>query len=142
MDIEKFEKNLSPTQRKVFEEDKEKIGKQLFQKLQQRVEEDKKIIAQISLLGRKKFIKDSMTSYRAYHNAEYLEHCKYIRKLRSIQANKYASTPDGQFRLLFKLPANLYGYFDKYLGHPFPQNEKETQWFAKTFKEFVVAEKI
>jgi len=142
MDIEKFEKNLTPTQKKMFEEDKKKIGKELFLKTQKRIEEDKEIIRQISLKGRKKFIEDSMTSYRAYYNAEYLEHCKYIRKLRSIQANKYASSPGDEFRLLFKLPANLYKYFDRFLGHPFPQNEKETKWFAKTFKEFVVAEKI
>lgn len=142
MDIEKLKKNMSPLQLKELEEGKKKIGKQLFQKLQQRKQEIKEIKKQIALKGRKKFIEDSMTSYKAYYNAEYIDHCKYILKLRKLQANKYASSSGNEFRLLFKLPANLYKYLHRFLEPAFPENNKESRWFAKRYPEFCVAEKI
>ena len=104
--------------------------------------EKEQIKKQIEKTGRKKFIEDSITAYRAWHNQEYLSHLKYIKKLREIQANKYASTPDYEFRLLLKLPTRLYVYLNRFLEPEFPMDDKESYWFSHQFPEFVVPEKI
>ena len=105
------------------------------------VEQKEQIKKDIEKRGRKKFIEDSVTAYRAWHNKEYLEHIKYIKKLRSIQLNKYASTPGLDFRLLLKFPTRLYVYFNRFLDPPFPMNNKESHWFARKYREFCVPEK-
>jgi len=139
-----FEKKLSksPGARKDLMNAKKMVAESLIAKYERKMLEAKEIEKQISLKGRKKFIEDSITAYRAWHNAEYIEHLKYIRKLRKIQINDYAATPDKEFRLLFKLPSELYFYLNRFLKPAFPENEKESIWFAKKYKEFCVAEKI
>ena len=106
------------------------------------LKQKKQIKKDIEKQGRKKFIEDSITAYRAWHNKEYLEHIKYIKKLRLIQLNKYAATPNLEFRLLLKFPTRLFVYFNRFLDPQFPIDEKEARWFARKYREFVVPEKI
>lgn len=142
--LKTFEKKLnkSPTLRKDLTKAKRGIAKHLLDTLEKKQLEEKEVRELIKKRGRKKFIEDSVMSYRAYHNKEYLEHLKYILKLRKLQANEYAATPDGEFRILFKLPTNLYVYLTRFLEPNFPVDNKESRWFAKKFPEFCVAEKI
>uniref|UniRef100_A0A6M3IJ43 Uncharacterized protein n=1 Tax=viral metagenome TaxID=1070528 RepID=A0A6M3IJ43_9ZZZZ len=142
--LKTFEKKLNknPTLRKDLTEAKRKIAKHLLDKLEQKNLQEKEIRNLIEKHGRKKFIEDSIIAYRAWHNIEYLEHLKYILKLRKLQANKYASTPDGEFRILFKLPTNVYNYLNRFLEPRFPLDNKESKWFARKFPEFCVCEKI
>ena len=144
MDIQKFEDKIKlPSKvRKEFEAERKKIGKQLFEKLQKRITEDAEIKKQLLKRGRKKFIEDSVTVYRANYNTEYLDHCKYIKQLRNQQINKFGASADKSFRLVFKLPAKFYSYLNRFLDPPFPENDKESNWFARKYKEFCVAERL
>lgn len=139
--LDKIKKN--PTLRKEIIKDSQDIAKNLVAVAAEKDKETKEIQKQIKNKGRKKFIEDSVTIYRSSFNAEYLDHCKYILKLRKAQANKYAASPDGEFRLLFKLPSRLYVYLSRFLeDKPFPENSKESKWFARKYPEFCVAEKL
>jgi len=142
--IVEFEKRLSKSSsaRKDLQDTKKIIVENLIARLEQKEQEVKEIKKKIFIHGRKKFIEDSIMAYRAWYNEEYLDHLKYIRKLRKLQNNEYAATSNKEFRLLFKLPTNLYLYLNKFLDPKFPEDHKESIWFAKKYKEFVVAEKI
>lgn len=118
------------------------LSEQLTEAAQKKITEKKEVQKIIALKGRKKFIEDSITVYRATYNAEYLAHLKYIKKLRENQLNKFGESKDREFRLLFKLPVRLYVYLNRFLNPQFPENNKESRWFAKKYREFCAAEKI
>jgi len=132
----------SPTLRKEFKSAKEKVVNGLLRMALDNSKKDLKIRKQLLKDGRRKFINDSIIAYRSWYNAEYIEHLKYIKDLRQIQANKFASTKDNTFRLLLKVPSRLHEYLNRYLDPPFPQDNKEVKWFAKKFRIFCVAECI
>jgi len=118
------------------------LSEQLTEIAQKRIAEKKEVQGMISQKGRKKFIEDSVTIYRSQYNLEYFEHLKYIKKLRALQLNKFGTNEDERFRLLIKLPTRLYVYLNRFLNPQFPEDTKESRWFAKKFREFVVCEKI
>ena len=118
------------------------LSEQLTEIAQKKIAEKKEVQKMIALKGRKKFIENSITVYRSQFNKEYLDHLKYIKKLRALQLNKFGTSKDGQFRLLLKLPTRLYVYLNRSLPSQFPEDIKESKWFAHKYREFVVAEKI
>ena len=118
------------------------LSEQLTELAQKKIIEKQEVQKMIAIKGRKKFIENSMIVYRATYNAEYLEHLKYIKKLRALQLNKFGTNEDERFRLLIKLPTRLYVYLNRFLNPQFPADTKESHWFAKKYKEFCTAEKI
>jgi len=133
------------TQR-ILEDERERIAEimeaTIRSDIAQKKEFAEKIKQGIEKLGRKRFIHDCVVSYRAYYNDEYTRFLEYVRDKKRKMPNKFAADSSGELRNVFDIPERLARCINQFMSPEFPENQKEMEWFFRSFPEFNTAEKF
>ena len=97
-------------------------------------------------------IRSMIEIYESKYDVEMRRHSKNIRERKENRANEYAVNKEQDMRILFTIPDTLFARLQNAVeisdpgGPGFMTQEsfdllKEDVWFAKNFKQYMVAEK-
>lgn len=91
---------------------------------------------------RRKFIADTIKFYKEHYPLEYQKAIQHAKVVRGTRANVFGSDKQLEWRHEFTFPKELYRVLDNSLGNPrFLKDNKEAEWFRRTFPEFAAHEK-
>lgn len=91
-------------------------------------------------------LKATVEQYKKFYPDEYIFVCNQIKQKRVNQNTKFADTKmDFAERALTEVPETLFGLFQRLLSESEIQyyaSKEGTRWFAKTYPEFRVGDKV
>lgn len=91
---------------------------------------------------RRQFILDTVNFFIKNHPQEWEENKKRVKMLKDTRANRFGGDKENDYRFAFSLHPKLFNMIDEVLDNPkFLKDDKEYNWFAKTFRDLTVPEK-